>query len=585
MITLPDPAPPAPSTDSPTAYIVSMGRAQRRTLAGAVLIGIVWMAAQAAIPVVVGNTVNAGLVRDDHRDLVIGCLLIVALGIGSGLTGMLRHRFAASNWLLGALRTQHLIGHHVADHGLAVAGRATTGEVVQAVSTDAPRFADLLDIAARTAGSLVSFAAVSVYLLRMDVLIGLFVMIGIPALAAGSILLVRPLQARQSRQRAAEGGLTSLGADTVAGLRVLRGIGGEDQFTARYAERSQQVRRAGVGVAGVQSLLDAAQVLLPGLFLAGLTWLAAHGVLDGRLGLGDLVTVYAVTAFLRLPLETFTEALSKWVRARVAAERIIAVTGPSQPAAPSEGTDPAPSPGGTLLDPASGLTVLPGLLTGLVSARPETGIEITDRFARLAAPDSGPAAVLAGVPLDQMPADQVRRRILLSEAEPWLFSGPLRDQIDPLGHHPDPEVLAAVHTADAEDVLTGLPEGLDTTISERGRDFSGGQRQRLALARAVLLAEQPEVEVLLLVEPTSAVDAHTEARIAERLRAARAGRTTLVVSASPLLLDRCDRVVLLAEGRVVAEGTHRDLLHTDERYRDVVVRSETRTPEPLEAGR
>jgi ABC-type multidrug transport system fused ATPase/permease subunit len=443
--------------------------------------------------------------------------------------------------------------------------------VVQAISTDAPRFADLMDIAARTAGALVSFLAVTVYLLRIDLAIGLFVAIGIPLLAVGSIVLVRPLQTRQSQHRAAEGELTSLGADTVAGLRVLRGIGGEEQFTARYAERSQQVRRAGVRVAGPQALLEAAQVLLPGIFLAGLTWLAAHGVVDGRLGLGDLVTVYAVTAFLRVPLEIFTQALSRWVRARVAAQRIIAVLG--QAGLSDDGQEAVPPPGGALHDPSSGLTVVPRQLTGLVSGRPEAGIAITDRFARLGGGAQAPGS-LGGVALDRIPVEEVRRRILLSDAEPWLFTGTLRDQIDPLGQHTDEEVLAAVRTADAEDVLAGLADGLDATISERGRDFSGGQRQRLSLARAVLLAGRPGVEVLLLVEPTSAVDAHTEARIAERLRASREGATTVVVSASPLLLDRCDRVVLLEEGRVVAEGTHRELLRTDERYRDVVIRTE-----------
>jgi len=115
-----------------------------------------------------------------------------------------------------------------------------------------------------------------------------------------------------------------------------------------------------------------------------------------------------------------------------------------------------------------------------------------------------------------------------------------------------------------------LPERLDTTVDERARSFSGGQRQRLALARALLA----EPEILVLVEPTSAVDAHTEARIARRLRAARAGRTTVVVTSSPLVLDRADRVVLLADGQVVADGVHRELLRSDAAYRDTVTRGE-----------
>nr|WP_269810196.1 ABC transporter ATP-binding protein [Kineosporia rhizophila] len=541
------------------------------------------MSSQAAIPLVVGNTIDAGLVRDDRDALITGCLLLAGLSVGASLTSTLRHRFAVSNWLLAALRSQHLVGRHVAEQGLTVSARTTTGEVVQAVSTDATRFADLMDIVARGAGSVVSFLAVTVYLLRIDLVIGLFVVIGLPLLVAGSIVLVRPLQTRQSKQRTAEGELTSLGADTVAGLRVLRGIGGEEQFTTRYAQRSQEVRRAGVVVAGLQALLEAAHVFLPGIFLAGLTWLAARGVLDGRLSVGELITVYAVTAFLRLPLETATQVLSMWVRSKVAAGRLVGVL--VQGNVLEDVREPVSlSAHGDLVDPESGLRVRPGLLTAVVSAQPETGLAIADRFARLSAEGASP--VWGSVPLSQVPDDEVRRRILLSEAEPWLFSGTLREQVDPRGEHSDAEVLAAVRVGDAEDVVAGLPGGLAAGVGERGRDFSGGQRQRLALARAVLMAGQPEVQVLILVEPTSAVDAHTEARIAERLRVARAGKSTLVVTSSPLMLDRCDRVVLLNNGRVVAEGTHRHLLRSEPGYRDVVARdSDALGDEALEASR
>ncbi|NUR24573.1 MAG: ABC transporter ATP-binding protein, partial [Catenulispora sp.] len=128
----------------------------------------------------------------------------------------------------------------------------------------------------------------------------------------------------------------------------------------------------------------------------------------------------------------------------------------------------------------------------------------------------------------------------------------------------------ALHTAAAEDIIEALPEGLDAEITERGRSFSGGQQQRLRLARALLA----DPEVLLLVEPTSAVDAHTEARIADRLAAARAGRTTVVFTTSPLMLDRAEHVVFLADGRAVAEGRHRELLATVPAYRATVTREE-----------
>ena len=151
-----------------------------------------------------------------------------------------------------------------------------------------------------------------------------------------------------------------------------------------------------------------------------------------------------------------------------------------------------------------------------------------------------------------------------------LFSGTLRSVLDPVGRATDAEILAAVSVASAEDVLEALPEGLDEPIDERARSLSGGQRQRLALVRALLA----DPEILVLVEPTSAVDAHTEARIAERLHAARAGFTTVVMTASPLVLDRADAVAYLEDGRVVAAGRHRELLRATRPTGSTVTRGE-----------
>jgi ABC-type multidrug transport system fused ATPase/permease subunit len=175
------------------------------------------------------------------------------------------------------------------------------------------------------------------------------------------------------------------------------------------------------------------------------------------------------------------------------------------------------------------------------------------------------------VQLAHLPVEAVRRRIVVSEADPVLFSGTLRTGLDPWGRaEDDGEIHSAVAIANAEDVIEALPEGLETTIDERGRSFSGGQRQRLVLARALL----SDAELLVLVEPTSAVDAHTEVRIARRLREARAGRTTVVVTTSPLVLDQADRVVFVEGGTVVAEGSHKELLRTSAAYRWTVTRGE-----------
>ena len=222
-----------------------------------------------------------------------------------------------------------------------------------------------------------------------------------------------------------------------------------------------------------------------------------------------------------------------------------------------------------LRDLGSGVTIEPGLFTCLVSAVPTETAAIAGRLGRVT---PGDGVVLGDQPLESLSLDAVRRLIVVSEQDPILFSGELRRQLDPWRHaDSDEAILDALAVANAGDVLEGIPDGLDTRIDERGRSFSGGQRQRLVLARALLA----DPEFLVLIEPTSAVDAHTEARIARDLRDARRGRTTVVVSTSPLVLDQADRVVLVSDGRVVAEGAHRELLRERDDYRDTVTRGES----------
>ena len=217
-----------------------------------------------------------------------------------------------------------------------------------------------------------------------------------------------------------------------------------------------------------------------------------------------------------------------------------------------------------LADARTGLVVRPGSVTAIVSDRPDEAAALADRLG-MCAEVVDDEVTLGGVPLNALPRAEVRRRIVVSDTGSTLFSGRLGDRLDVSGTGAVHDALA---TASTEDILEALADGMDTVVAERGRTFSGGQRQRLVLARA--LAADPEI--LVLVEPTSAVDAHTEARIAARLRDHRAGRTTVVVSSSPLVLDAVDEVVFLSDGRVAAVGTYGDLLGSRPDFRAVVTR-------------
>ncbi|WP_241681257.1 ABC transporter ATP-binding protein [Pseudactinotalea terrae] len=573
MRPLPEADPGTPPLTTPMAFLLWQARRQSGVLAAAVAFGILGAVCQAALPFVIGRAIDDGLEHGLTEPLLRWCLVLLGVLVVTLVANSVGHRLDVQNWLRASLNASQLVGHHVTRTGSAITKELPTGEVVATVASDALRLGEIYAHAARFLGGVVTYIVVGFVLMGSSVPLGVAVLAGLPVVAAVLGLLVKPLQAKQAKQREESGRLTTIGSDTVAGLRILRGIGGEEAFARRYAEQSQRVRHAGVAVARTQSTLDALQVLLPGLFLAGVVWFGAHLALAGEITTGQLVTFYGYATFLTQPLRAATQAVQNGTRAYVAARKMIGVLRTTSDVTDS-GTTPAPAAGATLRHEPSGLELRPGQLVAVVSPDPDASAEIVTTMARF---DTTAAEVTwDGVPLTEFPLAQVRERIVLSEPTPALFTGELATELDVRGHLSEEQLLEAIRVADARDVLDSLPAGLHGEITEKGRSLSGGQRQRVALARALLT----DAEVLLLIEPTSAVDAHTEARIAANLREARAGRTTAIVSASPLVLDVVDDVAFLVDGVVATRGSHRDLLEraaagdaAAEAYRRVVSRA------------
>jgi ABC-type multidrug transport system fused ATPase/permease subunit len=564
MRQLPLADPGVPDHRSPARYLWWVARGQKATLAGGMTFGILSMGSQALVPAVLGKAIDEGIAAGDTERLLRWTSVLFGIGVLQALAGIMRHRFAVVNWLSAAYRTVQVVSRKSADLGATLPKHLATGEVVSVGASDLAYVGNVLEVCARFAGAIVAFFVVAVILLSSSTLLGLVVLIGVPVMLFCLGPMLRPLHARQSAQREAVSELNSLGSDIVTGLRVLRGIGGEDSFSRRYRRESQLVRTAGVKVARIQSVLDAAQVFLPGIFIVIVVGIGAHFALHGELSAGSLVAFYGYATFLVLPLRTATEAADKLMRGLVAAGRVNRVL-----ALTPDVVDPAVSvrlpEAGDLVDPVSGIRARNGLLTAIVSAEPDRAAGLADRLGRY---DDASEVRYGGVTLASATRADVRARILVSDTGSQLFTGTLRQELDPALRRTDEELMTAIRTASAEDVLVALTDGLDSEVEEKGRSFSGGQRQRLVLVRALLA----DPSVLVMVEPTSAVDAHTEARIADRLREHRAGRSTVVLTSSPLLLDRVDEVIFVAADRVVAVGKHRELLASDARYRRTVTR-------------
>lgn len=572
-----------PDTRSPARFLLWLALGQKATIANAAALGVIWMLAQAVMPLAIGNGINE-IEDGDARGVMLWVAVAALLGVTQALVGIARHRAAVANWLYSAFRVIQVVGRHASRTGPAVPATISTGDVVATTSSDAHHIGHVFEVISRFAGAVMAYVVVALIVMRTSLVLGLIVLIGVPALVLALAPIIRPFQQRQRAFRESLGELTSLGADTVVGLRVLRGIGGERVFAGRYNTKSDGVRQKGVRLATMVSILDSMMVLLPGAFLVLLTWVGARLVMDGTAEAGTLVMLYGFAFFLMIPVRTAGEMTFVATRAFVGARRVITVlridrdvpTDP-QPAHDEPGTSSGAGPhhaipdsaatAGVLIDHHTGLTVRPGRLTMLASNRPADSAAVADRLGRLV---PGNGVTLGGVPLDRMALADVRRRIVVSDPEPMLFTGTIRTALDPAGVHSDASMLAALEIAAAGDVLDSVQVGLDGVVDERARSLSGGQRQRVALARALLI----DPEILVLVEPTSAVDAHTEAAIAGNLRRAREGKTTLVITASPLLLAKADTVAWLTDGSIAATGTHDDLLDNVPGYRRSVTREE-----------
>jgi ABC-type multidrug transport system fused ATPase/permease subunit len=565
---LPVADPGTPNTSSPIRYLGWLAHHQRWLLTLNALFGIGWMVSQALVWFAVGAAIDSGVERHNDGQLLKWVAVVVVLGTIQAVCGSLRHQLAVTNWMNATYRTVQAVGRHITTTGPALTDEIPSGDVVNTVAADAMRIGSAYDSFARFSGAIVAWIVVSFILLSTSVELGLVVLLGVPILGSLTIPLMKPLHRTQAAQREAAGRLAALGSDTVAGLRILRGVGGEEVFLENYRAQSQKVRVAGTRIASPQAGLESGQVLLPAVLTGIVTFLGAHDVMNGTLQAGQLVAFFGYSMFLTTPLRTAIDYVIMSTRAYVGAGKVLRILAIQPTVSDPESPVAWPARVTKLEDRRSGLVLEHGQLCALVTDLPDDAAAQADRLGRFNADDAD--VYVNGLAIAGYAIDDVRSHIIVSEIEPRLFSGELRFELMPHGLVDDERIYQVLQATSSLDVLDALEDGLSTTVEERGRGFSGGQRQRLSLARAILT----NAEVLVLVEPTSAVDTHTEGRIAARLREIRQGHTTLLATTSPLLLEKMDLVYVVEDGLVSDQGTHDELVARSARYRQIVLRED-----------
>lgn len=534
MYTLPAPA----DRSSAARYLWWLLRCQPGRSAAGAFYGVTWMLSLAVVPYLFSRVIDDGLRPGRFGVLLAWVGVLLAVGLLTASLAILRHRTLSRIRMDASFRTVHAVVEQATRLGAALSRQTRSGEVLTVGNSDVAAISMSLSAIGPGFGGLVTYVVVVGLLVALSPVLAVVVALGAVAVGLSIGPLLGGLLKANIAYRDQEATLTTHLVDVVTGLGVLNGIGGKELHAGRYRDGSSALRQRGYALGSVESWIPAIGTGVPALFLAVVTWLAARMAASGSISVGELVAVYGYVAVLVVPVESLIFTVTDLSAATVAARRVIGILALEPDAGP--GVTAAPSGPSDLRDPASGVVVRAGRCTALTGNDTEA---ILERLAGFVASD----VTWGGVRLADVATTTVRQRILLADHDAALFAGPL------------PEHL---HTVAAEELDPEL------VLSAGGRNLSGGQRQRVRLARA--LAREPEV--LLCVDPTSAVDTHTEARIATRVRAAREGATTVVTTSSPLLLGAADVVFFVQDGAVTASGTHTELLASCPAYADRVSR-------------
>ena len=522
-----------------------------------------WQACEALVPVVIGAVIDHAITPHDTQAILSWIAVLAGVFLALSLSFRFGSRLSRQASEQAAHETRVRLVAAVLDPRTRPDPSRRTATVASVASSDADRVGALCATLPRTCGALVSVVVAAVALLRISAPLGLLVLIGCPPLLLAVHALGIPLDRRSGVEQANAAEAATIATDLVVGLRVLKGIGGEPAASERYRAASRRSLHATLRAARAESAYDAVTLLLTMCFLALVALVGGRFAAEGRIRVGDLVAAVGLAQFLLGPLSQLSSTGAILARARASGRRVAQVL-----AAPRH---------------VGGSATLPPSTPGSFSVR-FAGIELDAEAGELlgVAADAADAAALAdvltmapfadadtvrvdGAAVRDLDPDAASRLLLVARHDAHLFASTVLDNVrgtaidDAFAH-------AAIRASDTDQVADTLPDGLDTMLTERGRTLSGGQRQRVALARA--LAADPAV--LVLHDPTTAVDAATEARVAAGLRELRAGRTTVVIATSPALLAACDRVLLVFEGQVRAEGSHA-MLAAHARYRELVL--------------
>jgi ATP-binding cassette subfamily B protein len=561
---------------------------QRRWLVAGILAGGLWTGAKLAVPLLAAAAVDQGILGHDGHKILVYSLSIAVIGVVQAIGTALRRytAFRISYRVETDLRERlfaHLQQLHFAFHD-----RAQTGQLMARANSDIQQVNLVVVLIPLTVATTFLFAGVIVVMVIHSVALALLALGALPLLSLAAARFSHRLHPVSLQLQQELGDYSGVVEESVAGIRVVKGFGTERRQEEQLRVEADQVLDRALAAAKLRANFLPLVDFLPALALVIILGYGGHLVLQGQLQIGALIAFNAYILYLLWPLRLVGMLIAQAARSSAAAGRINELLVTDAAVADPPHPTPLPAGGGEVrfegvrFAYGAGPPVLSGLdlvihpgeavaVVGPTASGKTTVARLLPRFYDV---DAG-RILLDGVDIRQLRLRELRRAIGIVFEDTFLFTDSVAENI--AFAEPDASMDAvreAARLAGADEFVERLPDGYDTLIGEHGYSLSGGQRQRVAIARAVLA----DPRVLILDDATSSVDPTKEHEIRAALRDVMRERTTLIIAHRAATIALADRVVLIDEGRIAAEGTHEQLLATSDRYRHVLAQAGAAAP-------
>ncbi|HTT91232.1 MAG TPA: ABC transporter ATP-binding protein [Acidimicrobiales bacterium] len=544
-------------------------------------------AAAGSIPILLGDAVDEGLISRQWHRFAVYVAVIAILGIVQGLSSGARRWYngVASRHVESELRRgfhDHLLTLDVAYHS-----NVNRGQVLSRVTSDLFQIQAVVASAPFWVANAALALGVSIILLVTSPVLGIVAIIALPLVAVTSQRFSRRVREAITDLQRKRGALAGVVEETISGVRAVKGFGAEPIMERRLGASADEVRVEAMRVVTTRARYLPTLNTVPMLELAAVNWLGGYLVIHHELSVGMLVAFNAYLAMLQGPLQSIGAYIVMIQRAVVSCYRLDTIM--KRQTAVAEPVEPRPLPKGPgtvkfsnvsfaypTADPAPedrrlalhgfDLDIDGGEVIAVVGATGSGKTTMLSLLARLYDTSRG-SVYLEGVDVRDLRLSTLREAVAVVFEDSFLFDDTIAANLR-VGRPSatDADLARAARLAQADEFIDELPLGYQTVVGERGMSLSGGQRQRIALARALLA----DPRVLVLDDATSAVDAARELQVVRALAEARTGKTTIIISHRPATISAADRVVLVDEGRVLAEGSHDRLCAESPRYRSVL---------------